>query len=259
MANEKKDKKNYTYTEYTNGIISIVLIIMVTFVVILYNKNNTLELKLENLSKQIHNKIQIDNIGNDKSFKEDFYITKQEKDTSLILTFFSVGFIVFSLFTFHGVYGKVDHTVNELQQKFKKEEEHREEQKKEFNKIQNNIEFLYSNIVNELASKALKEEQYSVYIGHALVICEKNANILSNPINENEMFKKSTYNVIKSYISILEEITKSYNNLIILIDENLYNRRIEKILSVLDNEDKKVFYSVISNIEIKKENDSADQ
>ncbi len=93
--------------EYILLILSILLIISIITVGFLYSKNNSLENRINTLSKQIEETSVCDEGTMQelakRQFKEDYYIQQQNKDTSLILFIFglvvtSFGLVSFSIF-----------------------------------------------------------------------------------------------------------------------------------------------------------------
>ncbi|OYQ35079.1 hypothetical protein CHU92_11230 [Flavobacterium cyanobacteriorum] len=83
-------------SKYIHGIYALIFIGLISTVVICFHNNDVLEARINTLVKYAD----ADKLNSDKSFKEDYYIQQQEKDTTLILWLVPIIFTSLGIFSF---------------------------------------------------------------------------------------------------------------------------------------------------------------
>jgi len=162
--------KNYLHLIY--GLLITGLLIAI---VISYHNNDVLESRISTINKHLYKDLTVDTLASEKTFKEDYYIEQQSRDTTLILTVFGVLAGLVSLFTFLSIERRLTTFKEEVKEKQKNYQiEVSKKQKwhnKKLKKVKKNLWETYLKMSYELiyikrnsASKALTAGNQEDYV-----------------------------------------------------------------------------------------------
>lgn len=226
-------------TKYTHIVYSSILIVLIILVCIEYHNNNILESRINSLNKN-----SID-FKSEKTFKEDFYITQQSRDTTLLLVVFPIIVGIVSFLTYINITERHRNIIEGIKTETHKQKSENDSYHKKFVLLESELNFQTGLIYSERASKYLEINVRSS-IMQSLSAMEKFASCI---ISENYINKEPA---TKSLRNELDFLNKVIENEIFHIEMNfkIYKERNERIAKVLDNNAMTKFNQIISKIKI---------
>lgn len=226
-------------SKYIHLFYSSILFILIVFVSIEYHNNNVLESRINSLNKN-----SID-FKSEKTFKEDFYITQQSKDTTLLLFVFSALVGIIGLFTYTNIIESFRSSIDEIKADNVNQKTERDKYHNNFILLESELNFQTGLIYSERASEFLKTNVRNSIV-QSLSAMEKFASCIES---ENYINKKPALDSLYSELEFLNKITFG-DFFLIDIDFKIYKKRIERITRVLDNNGTTIFNQIISTIRI---------
>lgn len=162
--------KNYLHLIY--GLIIVGLLIAV---VISYHNNDVLESRINTINTHLYKDLSVNTLTSEKTFKEDYYIEQQSRDTTLILTVFAILAGLVSLFTFLSIerrFTTFKEEVKEVQKNYQIEVSKKQKlHNKKLKKVKKNLwetylkmSFEFIEIKRNSASKSLNNGNHEDYV-----------------------------------------------------------------------------------------------
>jgi hypothetical protein len=226
-------------SKYIHLYYSSLLFILIVFVSIEYHNNNVLESRINSLNKN-----SID-FKSEKTFKEDFYITQQSRDTTLLLFVFSALVGIIGLFTYTNIVESFRNSIDEIKADNVNQKAERDKYHNNFILLESELNYQTGLIYSERASEFLKINVRSSIV-QSLSAMEKFASCIES---ENYINRKPALDSLYSELEFLNKITLG-DFFLIDIDFKIYKKRIERITRVLDNNGTTIFNQIISTIRI---------
>lgn len=213
--------------------------------VICFHNNTVLESRIKTLNKLTPT------ANSEKTFKEDYYITQQSNDTTLILTCFGLGFALFSFFTYQGVVGSVSDEVSRMKKNYKTHKNDYNIQHKYILDLKKDLNFVTADLYYKDGKDKLKDFKHSDYVLLLVVACEKYCLVYQYPEDENEDFLNSLYDIITS---ILTEISEYLNSLTMKLkventNKDTFDRRIRTIKNTIKESEYLPLATIISKLQ----------
>ena len=226
-------------TKYIHLIYSSILFILIVFVFIEYHNNNVLESRINSLNKN-----SID-FTSEKTFKEDFYITQQSRDTTLLLVVFPIIVGIISLLTYVNITERHRNMINSIKAEAHKNKSENDGYHKKFVLLESELNFQTGLIYSERASKNILIDINSSIV-QSLSAMEKFASCI---ISENYINKVAATKSLNNELDFLSKIIE--NDIFhIKIDFRIYKERNERISKVLNKTQTEKFNQIASNIKI---------
>jgi hypothetical protein len=235
----------------------IVIVLIASNLLLMYYLSN-LEYKLDTLNEANVRLSQYKELtANEikfRSFKEEQYISQQERDTTLILFVFAIFTGAVAFITFRSVTKQViEHTAS-LDKKYADQQAKNNEHHKRLLKLEVDLSFQIAIIREEEAKKLLSEGNIDGYINTLLCSTENLAYVLNTQVGENEQFLSATYSdIVKQLNDVLQifETGKTAINNQGVVDFERFKKRIFEIDKCLKKEDYHLITSVQSKFEYK--------
>lgn len=230
-------------TKYIHLIYSSILFILIVFVSIEHHNNNTLESRINSLNKN-----SID-FKSEKTFKEDYYITQQSRDTTLLLFVFSALVGIIGLFTYTNIVERYKTSIDEIKTENVNQKAERDKYHNRFVLLESELNFQTGLIYSERARNYLinnYKTDVNTCIVQSLSAMEKFASCVES---ENYINRLPALNSLHSELDFLNKITDG-NLFNINLDFRIYKPRIERITKVLDNNGMTIFNQITSRIRI---------
>lgn len=220
-----------------------VLFILIVFCAIEYHNSNVLESRINSLNK---NSI---SFNSEKTFKEDFYITQQSRDTTLLLVVFPILVGILSLFTYVNVTERHRNIIEEIKAEAHKQKSENDIYHNNLVLLESELNFQIGLIYSARAEKMLYSKFITIGIMLSFISMEKFALAI---LSENSKEKKEeSFRLLKLELSRLNSIVKDSDLFRIdNLDFTLYKDRIARITKVLNNDETKIFNRITSKIEI---------
>lgn len=228
-------------TKHIHLIYSSILFFLIVFVCIEYHNNNALESRINSLNKN-----SID-FKSEKTFKEDFYITQQNRDTTFLLVVFPIIVGVISLLTYVNITERHRNMIESIKAQSHKQKSENDSYHNDLLLLESELNFQIGLIYSDRAS-VLIENEFKVGLMMFFCSLEKFALIA---LNNNSQSKKEE--AIKELIRILNYLDKKIDNndfFNIELNFRTYKDRIENISKVLNQNSLELFNRITSRIKI---------
>lgn len=222
-----------------NIIYTSILLVLIVFVCIEYHNNNVLESRINSLNKN-----SID-FTSEKTFKEDFYITQQNRDTTFLLVVFPLFVGIVSFLTYVNITERHRNSIEDIKTEAHKNKSENDSYHKKFVLLESELNFQTGLIYSERASKYISID-VGASIVQSLSAMEKFASCIDS---ENYINRQPALNSLYNELKHLERITTG-DLFLIDIDFKIYKVRIERIAKVLDNRGTKIFNQIIARISV---------
>lgn len=227
-----------------NIIYTSILLVLIVFVCIEYHNNNVLESRINSLNKN-----SID-FTSEKTFKEDFYITQQNRDTTLLLVFFPLFVGIVSFLTYINITERHINSIEAIKTEAHKNKSEYDSYHKKFVLLESELNFQTGLIYSERASSWINGKNHKIdanlSIVQSLSAMEKFASCIES---ENYINRQPALNSLYSELQFLEKITTG-DLFLIDIDFKIYKTRVERIAKVLDNNGTTIFNQIIARISV---------
>ena len=224
--------KNHFHIVYSS-----ILIVLIILVCIEYHNNNVLESRINTLNKN-----SID-FKSEKTFKEDFYITQQSRDTTLLLVVFPIIVGIISLLTYVNITERHRNMIESIKAEAHKNKSENDSYHKKFVLLESELNFQTGLIYSERASKNILIDIGST-ITQSLSAMEKFASCI---ISENYINKVAATKSLDNELDFLSKIIE--NDIFhIKIDFRIYKERNERISKVLNKTQMEKFNQIVSKI-----------
>lgn len=249
----------------TNFYKTPLFILLIIGMLFIYYRVSNLEYKYETLkeanvrlkSNYPLNETQI----KERQFKEEMYIKQQEKDTTLILSIFSLGSLIVGFFTFRSVKEEFVNQINKIKKEhydYKTEIEKKHSEMIQNNKIlRKDLNFESAISLNDKLELISDQKMQIIF---KLIIAEKLINVLKDSEDENKTFQDSIIslidNVIESIVLIFSDETLAENHITLNCEKIIFDKRCRIIMNYLNSNSKdelyRMFLLCISKIKLKK-------
>lgn len=227
-----------------NIIYTSILLVLIVFVCIEYHNNNVLESRINSLNKN-----SID-FTSEKTFKEDFYITQQNRDTTFLLVVFPLFVGIVSFLTYVNITERHRNSIEDIKTESHKQKSENDSYHKKFVLLESELNFQTGLIYSERASSWINGKNHKIdpnlCIVQSLSAMEKFASCIDS---ENYINRQPALNSLYSELEFLERITTG-DLFLIDIDFKIYKTRIERIAKVLDNKGTTIFNQIIARISV---------
>lgn len=228
--------------KYIHLIYGSILFILIVLVSIEYHNNNVLESRINSLNKN-----SID-FTSEKTFKEDFYISQQSRDTTFLLVVFPLIVGIISLLTYVNITERHRNMIESIKAEAHKNKSENDSYHKKFVLLESELNFQTGLIYSERASKNILIDINSSIV-QSLSAMEKFASCIES---ENYINKESALKSLHNELEFLNKIT--FDDLFhINMDFRIYKKRIERITRVLDNNGTTIFNQITSKIRVSAE------
>lgn len=193
---------SYKTTEMQKYISTVIFSILLFAVIILsainYHDNDVLESRINTIYKNTKE------IKSEKSFKEDYYILQQSRDTDLLLLVFGILVAVTGFFTYKSVVDRFDYKTVELT---KENEAYKKLLIEELGELKMDFFSHGADLDNERAQTFLKNGNFQHYILYAMSCVQKNyeyySHLMKAKPNEDHEY------IIKVIVETLQEINNN--------------------------------------------------
>jgi hypothetical protein len=219
-----------------------ILFILIVFVSIEFHNNNILESRINSLNK---NSV---NFNSEKTFKEDYYITQQSKDTNLLLVLFPILVGAFGFFTYTNVTERYKSRFDTIEIDYNN---HKAEWMKNHNmliELETELNYQIGAIFSDRASKSI---QTNFNNGLMLSMCAMEKFAMSASAEKSRERKELTLKLIHIELDCLDSMIDDKDIFEVTdLDFYIYKDRIERIIKVLDNNSMTIFNRITSKIRI---------
>lgn len=224
--------KNIIHIVYSSILIALIILVCIE-----YHNNNVLESRINSLNKN-----SID-FSSEKTFKEDFYITQQSRDTTLLLVVFPVLVGIVSLLTYINITERHRNIIEEIKTETHKQKSENDSYHKKFVLLESELNFQTGLIYSERASKNILIDINSSIV-QSLSAMEKFASCI---VSENYINKEHATKSLENELDFLSKIIE--NDIFhIKIDFRIYKERNVRISKVLNKTQMEKFNLIVSKI-----------
>jgi len=246
------DKKEMA--KYVHWIYGVLFGTVLILIVLLYHQNKVLTSRINTTNKSISKNLKIETLSSEKSFKEDYYITQQSSDTTLILTCFGVGFGLFSFFTYQSVIGLISDEVKQIKDNYVTHEYNYNVQHSKLSKIEIDLFLQMGYLYKERAIVYNQKGDIQNCINSSVFSCEQFCKLLDIFEDKESSYSRLVNLNLHEMIKAIGSITVKSETQIIFkdFDEIHYKRRTELILSHLKGEAYFEFYESIKKLQFEK-------
>jgi hypothetical protein len=215
-------------TKYLNIIYFLTTLSLLVALIISFHNNYTLENRINTINKFLLHNGTPENFDSEKSFKEDYYIVQQSRDTNLILVIFPilVGFV--ALFSYVNVLNKFSSYTGKLELKVREQESKWSAVFKELDYLKTKISLDNAELNKEKAKKYLEERNYSFFVHHSLMstsfyadyyfFLKKDPNETNDGIRE--IIMRDTIKSLKQVYEVMEQNKDSLTDILYLLIES---------------------------------------
>lgn len=213
-------------------ILSILLFISSSLAAIFYLKATSLEVRLNTLSRQVEKLAVCDTNTtrelSEQKFKEDYYITQQNRDMTIVLSTFAVSLALLGFGSFKLFDVRVKQNENEINKRY---EIHRRENERNEHRINNLIKEFNHELGFTILSKAsicLDNKELDWYLHYVLysISCFSECFVINKKYGNDSVCDKLTKQQLKAIAKVIENVGENTN--IRNIDENLTNDYMSK-------------------------------
>lgn len=241
-------------TKYRHWLFATLLGTIVLLTVLLYHKTQVLNSRINTINKELYGKLQTDNLNSSRTFKEDYYITQQSLNTTLILTCFGVGFALFSFFTYRSVIGLMSDEVKQIKDNYITHENNYKIQHGKLIKIEKDLLLQMGYTYKERAILYHSKNEIDNCIKSSIIACEQFCKLLDILTDKEKTYSDSIKIHLHELIKGISTVTLNSEGEIIYkdYDEHHFKRRTETILKHLKGEAYFAFYTSLQKIKFEK-------
>ncbi|MEZ7505964.1 hypothetical protein [Flavobacterium sp. Arc2] len=212
---------------------------LIVFCSVEYHNNNALETRINSLNKN-----SID-FNSDKTFKEDYYITQQSRDTNLMLVLFPILVAVSGYFTYINVSERYSYRIRKVEEDYNN-------QKSEWIRYYNKLILLESELnyqigisLSEKANGDIKPSFLSCIMDSICAMQKFASSICAEDSDSNN---KQTLKILCFELQSLNDRIGDNDTYHFDLDFKIYNERIEIIRKVLNQDGLQVLNRITSKI-----------
>jgi hypothetical protein len=225
-----------------NVFYSSVLFILIVICSIEYHNSNVLESRMNSLNKN-----SID-FNSEKTFKEDYYITQQSRDTNMLLLVFSALLGITGILTYRSITSETNVLINEMDAKYQKQKAENDSYHNDLVLLESELNFQIGLIYSDKAENLFNSD-FNLGLMMSFCSMEKFALVLLS--NGNEERKQESLKLLNFRLKLLNSKIKDSDLFrVVNLDFNIYKDRIARISKVLYNDETKIFHRITSKIEI---------